>query len=305
MEKRIAPDAPVLLITFNRPDDARKVFNKIREAKVKRLYVFNDAPRAGNNEDQNARIAIKNLLKEVDWDCNLYVNFQEKNLGCGTGPATALTWAFEKEDRLIILEDDCVPSPPFFKFCNHCLDMYKDDTRVWMVSGRSHQQFTRFFADFDYIFSHYGHGGGWATWKRCWNYFDIEMKEFPEFIKNGGYENVFYSKKEGRLYNEKYTKLFADKCLKTHAWDFQFGFSIISHGGLSIIPAKNLIENIGYMGTHSSKKNSYHELKANEDFSIAREPMFVLANREYDLHHFEHHIMKIFGQPPLYKRILK
>lgn len=294
-------ETPILLITFNRPDNTRKVFEKIRQAKIKTLYFFNDAPRAENNDDIVARKEIKKLLKEIDWKCDLKLFFPEKGFGPGFGPANAISWAFEKEDRLIVLEDDCVPYQPFFTFCNHILEKYKDDTRVWLVSGRSHQQGSKFFKEQDYIFSNYGHTWGWATWKRCWDYFDIEMKKWPAFYQNGGFYNVFCSKKEGRIYNQHYVAL---NKRPINSWDARFGFAVLSNGGLSVVPAKNLIENIGYIGAHSTGKQKVHTLKASDNFKVEKEPLFVLVNKAYEQLHFNTHIKKIMGRASLYKRII-
>ena len=195
MKKHIINEAPVLLITFNRTDTTLRVFNAIRKAKPPKLYVFNDGPRKNNENDRKAREEINQIIDKIDWKCDLTLFFPEKGFGPGFGPANAISWAFEKEDRLIILEDDCVPSQPFFSFCNHILEKYNDDTRVWLVSGRSHQQGSKFFEKQDYIFSHYGHTWGWATWKRCWDHFDLEMKKWPDFYQNGGFSNVFCSEK--------------------------------------------------------------------------------------------------------------
>lgn len=298
-------EAPVLLIIFNRPDTTQFVFDTIRKAKPNKLYVSADAPRAENENDKTNCEKAREIVKSVDWECETHYRFLDENLGCGWGPASAITWAFENEDRLIILEDDCVPSMPFFPYCNYLLEKYLNDTRIWFISGRSDDTDPKYFKDVDYMFSHYGHSWGWATWKRCWQHFDMEMKSFPDFIKYGGGKNVFFSTREGKLYNEKYRKLFNDKNLFTHVWDFQFGYTITSNGGLAIVPGKNLIENIGLFGTHSSGKNKSCELKAHEYFSIKNEPKFVLANREFDLYHFKHKIIKILGKSPLYKRIIR
>jgi hypothetical protein len=298
-------ETPLLLIIFNRPDTTKLVFDAIRKAKPSKLYVSADAPREGNDNDILNCNKAKEIVKNVDWECETHYRFSDKNLGCGWGPASAISWAFEKEDRLIILEDDCVPSISFFPYCNYLLEKYINDTRIWLISGRSHESDSKYFKEVDYLFSHYGHSWGWATWKRCWQHFDMEMKNFPDFIKNGGAENTFFSRKEGRLYNEKYKKLYNDKNLHSHVWDFQFGFSLLSNGALCIVPAKNLIENIGVYGTHSSGKNKYFDLKAVENFIIKKEPKFVLANREFDYYHFNHHIVKIFGKISIFKRIIR
>lgn len=298
-------ESPVLLIIFNRPDTTTQVFEAIRKAKPNKLYISADAPRDGNRNDQINCEKTREIVKNIDWECEIKYRFLDKNLGCGNGPATAISWAFENEDRLIILEDDCVPSLPFFGFCNYCLEKYINDERVWIVSGRSHHESSRFFVDQDYIFSHYGHTWGWATWKRCWIHFDIDMKKWNSFIKQGGFLNSFFSKEEGNYFNNLYSRLSTDQELKTHVWDSQHVLGIHMQGGISITPSKNLIQNIGNIGTHTTIDQKNDRLKASDDFKIEKEPIFILANREFDLYHFRHHIIAIFRKTPFYKRLIK
>ncbi len=305
MKNKNVIEAPVLLITFNRPDNTRQVFEKIRQAKVKKLYIANDGPRKGNAEDINAREEIKKMVDEVDWDCEVKTLFQKKNLGCGWGPASAITWALENEDRIIILEDDCVPSMSFFDYVNYCLEKYKNDTRVWLVSGRSHHTNSGFFNHYDYLFTHYGHTWGWATWKRCWRNFDMEMKDFPEFHKTGGAENVFFSSKEGREFNKKYEKVYLNKESSRHIWDFQFNYHIIKNGGLSIVPSQNLIQYIGYYGTHAKGKKKHHILPSSNAYRIVKEPKFVIVNKAYDRYHFNNHVKKYLVPTPIFKRVFR
>jgi len=297
-------EAPVLLIIFNRPDTTKLVFEAIRKAKPSKLFVSADAPRNGNKNDEVNCLKAREIVKYIDWECNLKYRFIEENLGCGWGPASAITWAFENEDRLIILEDDCVPSQAFFLYANYVLERYLNDTRVWFVSGRNDVTKPELFMGNDYTFSHYGHSWGWATWKRCWNHFDMNMSNLDNFIKNGGAKNVFYSKREGTIWNEKYKRLKQDTMLHTHVWDFQFGYAITSNGGLSIVPAKNLIENVGFFGTHSKGVNKSCELKSHEDFTIKNEPEFVIANRDFDRFHFEKKILYAYRKKPMYLRII-
>ena len=293
-------EAPVLLITFNRADHTRKVFDKIREVRVKKLYVANDAPRDGNNEDRVNREKIRNLLDEIDWDCELKTLFHEKNCGNGFGPVAAFNWAFETEEKLIILEDDCVPSLPFFDFTNHCLTKYSEDERIWIISGRSHHTNHSAFENYDYIFSLFAHTWGWATWKRCWKHFDMNMNEWSTFKENGGFENVFMFENEGKMMNQFYSR-FVQRPI--NSWDARWGFTVHSNSGYGIVPAKNLIENIGYYGAHTNGKQKTHELSASHDYKIGKEPHFVVLNREYERFHFNKHIKKIFGKRSLFVRI--
>jgi hypothetical protein len=283
-------EAPILLIVFNRPETTAKVFEAIRRAKPRKLYISADGLRKDNLADQENCKLTRDIVSLVDWDCDVKYRFLDENLGCGLAPASAISWAFENEDRLIILEDDCIPTMPFFDFCNHCLNKYLEDERIWVVSGRSHHENSKFFNEQDYIFSHYGHTWGWATWKRCWIHFDIEMKKLDNFISQGGFMNTFLSNEEGRYYNKFYKDLAKDKQLASHIWDYQHVLGIHINGGLSITPSKNLIENIGIVGTHTEKEQDCHRLQATNEYFFEKEPLFVLPNREYDLFHFKAHI---------------
>ena len=296
-------EAPVLLIIFNRPDTTEQVFEVIRRAKPKKIYVSSDGPRPGNSNDSANCKKAREIVKKVDWDCEVQYRFLEQNIGCGYGVSTAISWAFENEDRLIILEDDCVPSLPFFRFCNYCLEKYKEDSRVWIINGRSDHHGHLVFKDSDYVFSRYAHSGGLAMWKRTWDHFDMSMKLWPKFYAEGGFCNTLLSLKEGRGFNKLYEKFYQDK-LKKPCWDFPFCYTLMSNGALAITPGKNLIRNIGYFGLHSNGPTKLHSLRAAEDYTFDKEPSFVLPNRAYELYHFKHHVQRAMGKQPLYKRVI-
>jgi hypothetical protein len=283
---------PVLLIVFNRPDTTQHVFNAIRSAKPKKLYVSSDGPRSDYARDNENNDKVKQIVKNVDWDCEVKYRFLESNLGCGLGPATAISWAFENEDALIILEDDCVPAQPFFEYCEKLLEKFKNDERIWLISGRSHHAGYHAFQKYDYLFSYFGHTWGWATWKRCWNNFDIDMSDMPEFLNEGGFNNVFHSPVIGDYYNKKFSSMFNDKKLKTHVWDYQWVYARLKNMGLCIVPSKNLIQNIGVMGVHSKKIIEAHKIKKNEDYSFKKEPLFITPLRDYEIMHFRKNINK-------------
>ena len=226
----------------------------------------------------------------------------DKNLGCGPGPVQAMQWALENEDRIIILEDDCVPSPAFFPYCNYLLEKYINDERIWIISGDNYCP--EYLLSSDYIFTNYAHSWGWATWKRCWENFtfDIEVK-WSEFIKIGGFNNVFLTKEEAEYFNKKYEIIFRDKNVAKHSWSWHFAFAFFSNGGLSVVPSKNLIENIGKYGVHSNSRTSFHELKAAENYVIENEPSFIISNKEYDYVHYKKHWRKL--DPDYIDRLLK
>lgn len=280
--------APILIIAFNRHDTTQKIFDVIRVTKPSKLYIAVDAPRAGNVEDQKNVAQVKQIFDKINWECEVHKRYSEINQGCGPGPYNAISWVFEQEDRAIILEDDCIPAIAFFSYCNELLEKYKDDKRIWLISGNQYNE-EAVTTPHSYFFSRYGHSHGWATWKRCWLEMDVNMTKYPLIKNQNLLKSAFRTKKEYLFFRNKFDRIFNDTELKTHIWDFQFMLALKSNDALTIVPRKNLITNVGYIGTHSYKKAHYHDRKADENFVIISHPEFIICDVDYDSYHFENH----------------
>ncbi|MBQ7225174.1 MAG: hypothetical protein IJX02_01075 [Clostridia bacterium] len=246
---------PVLLIFFNRPDTFAKVFEKVREAKPKTLILAQDGPR---NENDVAGInECRKIAESVDWECEVIRQYSDVNLGCGVRPQSAISFALEKYESVIILEDDCVPSPSFFPYCEELLEKYKDDERIGYISGLNHFE-TWDCGDQDYFFAKAGSIGAWATWRRAWKpHYDY----YAENI-NDPYVVKLYQQQVGDKYiaNSRIQSLKkANNSLnngeKLSYWDTQWGFAHYTQGLMVIVPKKNLICNIGVgaSSTHATK----------------------------------------------------
>jgi len=261
---------PVLLITFNRPQYLLKVLEELKRSKISRLFVFRDGPRPYNLSDIHATQEIKDIIEQIDWVKDLKVNLMQNNLGCGYGPYSAISWAFQYTDKLIILEDDCIPVPSFFTFCNKMLTKYEHDRRIRLISGRSPISFPSSYK-YDYLFTQWAQTWGWATWKRVWDNFDLQQRDIMPFFKKGGFVNTFPTKKENSYFNaRRYYTLYEP----FHSWDGQFGVHARMNGELAIIPAKNLIQNIGIEGTHVGKPHeSCYTLTTDDNYECTLDPV--------------------------------
>lgn len=277
---------PILLVGFNRPDYLQQVFNQIKKYKPQCLYIAIDGPRPDVKDDVEKCAECRNIVNQVDWECDLHTLLRAENLGCGYGMRDAISWAFKNEERLIILEDDCVPSMSFFQFCEMMLEKYKDDTRVWQVSGRCYHPDSIFFEHSDYIFSHFPHVWGWATWRRCWNQYDFSMSDFPQYHMMGGAVNTTLSSKLAKRENIFFLKIFNEIKMNPsyHTWDNQWSYLMSKNNAYSIVPHKNLIHNIGMVGTHTSKYQK-PDIPSEEMSLDLRHPDFVFPNKAYDIYH--------------------
>lgn len=158
--------SPVLLIFFNRPDTFQQVFEQVRKAKPPRLILAQDGPR--NEMDKEGILLCRKIAEKIDWNCEVVREYSEVNLGCGIRPQSAISKALELFDRVIILEDDCVPAESFFRYCDEMLEKYRDDERIAYISGLNHFE-TWDCGEQDYFFTKTGAIWGWATWANKWN----------------------------------------------------------------------------------------------------------------------------------------
>jgi hypothetical protein len=271
----------VALIVFNRPECAARTLAAIREVRPPRLFIIADGPRANRQADLEQCAAVRKLVEEgVDWPCEVERDYAVQNLGCATRLATGLTWAFSRAERLIVLEDDCMPDPSFFWFCEELLERYADDSRIGQICGCP-RHFSEIRRQTSYIFSRYGPCWGWASWRRAWTGFDLLMESWPRFLESGALDAIVQSPAELEARISLYGGLHNSR--SNDVWDFQWGYAKMSQGMLSVIPCRNLILNIGFggEGTHYGKKSKFGLSHSNVERPL-RHPEFVLPDSKFD-----------------------
>lgn len=268
---------PILLITFIKFDTALRVLNNIKNVKPTKLYLASDG---GRNFEEHVKIQEfrKQILKSIDWNCQIFTLFSEINLGCKQGPNNAINWFFQNEKSGIILEDDCIPSISFYRFCDELLEKYKNDKDIYLISGLSYcEQMTKDL-NFDYSFAKLSHTNGWASWSRAWNNVAIEYKDFGLSFDDLS-SNLFHSKEE-KVYWKKIFKKWK-KLGFDNAWDYQWLFHIWKNKGLGIYPHINMIKNIGLdhnSSTHKITDQFLLNLQANDIFFPIRHPQQISRN---------------------------
>jgi hypothetical protein len=250
---------PIAFIIFNRPDTTQRVFEEIRKATPKELFIIADGPRVNNSEDDGLCKKTREIVEKVDWDCKVHKNFSEINLGTRIRPASGLEWVFSKTDDAIILEDDCLPHPSFFEYCQNLLEHYRNSNNVNMISGSNFIS-RNSNKSYSYYFSVFHHFWGWATWKRSWELFDLEMKAWPELKESKLLYQIVPDKKSAKYWETLLDEVYNGKI--STSWDYQWYYSSWKNKNLAIIPSVNLISNIGFGKEATHTKNTNH-IRAN------------------------------------------
>ncbi|WP_204105620.1 MULTISPECIES: glycosyltransferase family 2 protein [Spirulina sp. CCY15215] len=290
---------PVAMIVFNRPQTTKKVFEAIRQVKPPVLFLIADGPRPDKPGEDKKCAAVREIIEKVDWDCQVYKNYSDVNLGCGKRPSTGIDWVFDSVEEAIIIEDDCLPDPSFFRYCQELLDYYRDDERVMTICGLN-VQFGENPTDYSYYFSRYNHCWGWASWRRAWKYFDFDLKVWPEIREKNLLQDILQDSHAVKSWTHTFDIISANQL---DCWDFQWIFANWVHGGLAITPRENLIKYIGYTedATHTTNALSqYNQLEVKAMEFPLKHPPFIIrhdkADRYTESTYFDY-------QPNLYKRI--
>jgi hypothetical protein len=243
MTDRDTEDVPVLLLVFNRPKAVEKVIDALRAVRPKRLYVAADGPRAAKAGEKALTDAARATAVAIDWPCEIQTLFRDENLGCRRAVSEAIDWFFANEEEGVVLEDDCVPEPSYFQFANELLARYRNDSRV-MIVGANHFQGAAHQPPHSYYFSRYNHCWGWASWRRAWQMYDREMSLWPALRETDWLLGVGSG---SRAFQRYWTGIFDQAYAgKVDSWAYRWTFSCWSQNGLSILPARNLVKNIGF-----------------------------------------------------------
>lgn len=263
----------VLFCVWVRPEITKQSFEQIRKVRPPRLYVAVDGPR--NDED---RILIEKTLNEinVDWDCEVKYLKRDKNLGCKVAMSSAISWFFENEEKGIILEDDCFADESFFRYCEELLEKYQFDTRVMHISGRT--RLNKCEID-NYKYSYYFQRAmdcwGWASWRRAWKYFDINMSDFNAFKEENAINMYIKDKQERKSLLEMWEK-HASHNEKSWAWIYNY--NLHCQNALCINSKTNLVTNIGFNSINSTHLQEDSDKIDNEITSMQfplKHPIFI------------------------------
>jgi hypothetical protein len=276
---------PVLMIVFNRPDHARKVFEKVKAVQPKRLYVAVDGPRRYRPDDEFQIKETVKIFNEVNWPCEVIRLVRPENLGCRLAVSSAITWFFDHEEQGIILEDDCVPDASFFTYSDYLLNKYKDTQTVMHINGVNFQD-GHWRGTGSYYFSRICHVWGWASWRRAWDKYDINMEGMEEFFEHGLYKNILTYKEGGEYWKNALTQV---KNGLIDTWDYQWAFSVWKNNGLSLSPNFNLISNIGFdeHATHTRRFDPrVSDKPLNGVDGTVNDPTVMVADYYADLYSF-------------------
>lgn len=271
---------PVGLVVFNRPETTERVWAQIETARPARLLVIADGPRRDRPGEGDRCAAARAITERIGWHCEVLRNYSDANLGCRRRVSSGLDWAFRQVEQAIILEDDCVPHPDFFPFCEELLERFQDDGRVMAICGNNHLP-PRPGVNASYRFSRYVHVWGWATWRRAWKHYDVDMQRWPSARDTEWFKVLFGNRAVRRYWTRTLQATYEGRI---NTWDYQWTFACWLQNGLAVVPNVNLVANIGFgaEATHTSGQGSVAYLRTHALSFPLQHPGTVLPDLAAD-----------------------
>jgi hypothetical protein len=229
---------PILFLIFNRPILTLETFESIKKYHPTTLYIAADGPRVKRSGEFELCERTRNsVLKAIDWDCEIKTLFRDENLGCAIAVSSAISWFFSNEEYGIIIEDDCLIHPDFYRLCEELLPVYKNEERIMLITAQNHTPNLAHANQL--VFTNRAYIWGWASWRRAWDTMDMKLPkyEFSYLVKKHGFFAaciVFFYYQPRR-----------NKHPESVLWDGRWDFSVSKNNGLCLSPNVNLSKNTG------------------------------------------------------------
>lgn len=241
---------PVVLIIYKREDLIKQMMEVLYRIKPETLYLVSDAAKEDDSDSVHAVDAVRKMAENVTWDCQVTRIYAEKNMGCDRRIISGLNEVFSKEDKAIILEDDCIPDTSFFRYCEELLDKYEKDEEVFYISGNHLCSWKE--ERTSYIFSRRGDTWGWATWSNRWKVMNNSFeKEWENLVSSHVFEKRM-GLRSGKAFIKEVERY---KFQNITPWDYQWHARCLAYGKKAIVPKVNLVSNVGFdaNATHTSE----------------------------------------------------
>lgn len=242
----------VLLVGYKRPEIVRRQLQVLQTVRPSRLLVCCDRDQ---DDQEGSRFWTRLIEGTVDWPCDVGLDIADRHLGLSGRITSAIGLALEDSSSVMVLEDDCMPDPTFFSFCETLLRRYETDERVWMIAGGRPRDASRPHGQ-DYTFSIYPFVWGWATWRSRWNRADLSGQTWTSAMESGLMERNFPDEFERAYWSTK-----IGRAAESGLWDYLWFLNMLTYGGMCAVPAANLVQNHGFgsEATHTTDSAGQNE----------------------------------------------
>lgn len=234
--------APIVIFTFNRLDTLELVIKELKQnilAKESDLFIFSDF--AKKVKDIKSVEAIRNFLHKIEGFKSVTIIQRKENFGLARNIIEGITDIINKYEKVIVLEDDLITSKNFLNYMNQSLDFYKENKKIFAISGFSWNLNSLKNIKEDVFLAYRPASWGWATWKDQWKTVDWDLNDYDSFIKD---KEAIIKFNRGGIDMTKMLKSFVEG--KNNSWAIRWAYSMSRQEKYCIYPKLSKVQNIGF-----------------------------------------------------------
>ena len=237
--------APIALFVYNRLEHVRRTVESLQANKLAQqsnLFVFGDG--AKNDSAASAVEAVRNFVRTIEGFKSVTLTERERNFGSVASVMTGVTQLAEKFGRVIVVEDDLLTASDFLTFMNCALDRYRNEPRVFSVSGFNFAVNPPDDYLYDVFCSCRCSTWGWGTWKDRWEKVDWSVSDFGEFRREKVRQRLF-----NRGGEDLSRMLRLQMAGKINCWDIRWAYAHFTHNAATLLPVVSKVYNTGLDGS--------------------------------------------------------
>jgi hypothetical protein len=231
-------NTPVVIFAFKKFVNLKMIFELVNDYNPPKVYIVIDQSKDVKTQQIQAR--IEKLIAFFQFSTSVDIIRPKSPQGIKQIFDFGLNRIFQEEEELIILEDDTIPSPLFFDYCDTMLKRFALDDSIGCINGcnleTSMQKDAYFLSAIGLPF------WGWATWKNRWQKITRDYAFWETFrINEPVYKNEFL---------EEFSAIFDRFVKKDKSWDIRWTMFLLANKMKTVLPGANLVTNVGF--THEA-----------------------------------------------------
>lgn len=246
--------APIVLFVYNRLDHTVQTIDSLKRnalSKESDLIIYSDAAKSAS--EKKGVDLVRKFITEIDGFKSIKIIFRNVNFGVDRSIIDGVSSVIERHEKIIVLEDDLITSVDFIDYMNRALEHYKDNKKIFSITGVSYPINIPSTYVKDVYLGHRCASWSWATWRDRWKKLDseIDSTEYHEFITNKNAVSKFNL--GGDDMSDTLTARAKSRIL---TWDILWCFAHFKNNAYCLYPVKSKVSNIGLdgSGVHCTKE---------------------------------------------------
>lgn len=290
--------APVVLFVYNRPVHTRRTLEALEKNVLSdqtRVIIFADGAKPGASPETVSTILETRSIIREDWSFKLLEIYEsESNQGLAKSIIEGVTSIINEYGKVIVLEDDIVTGLHFLEYMNQALDHYRDEPKVWHISGWTYPVKSNRFEEA--FFWKTMNCWGWATWADRWQHYH---KDVNYLVRKFSAQDIWAFNVKGA--EDFWQQVLDNRDRKIDTWAIFWYATIFINNGLCLSPYRSLVQNIGLdgSGVHCGESPADTIVEA-IDHKVVDFPLHCKMNKR-QFHRLRRYLQWRHSPDPIYK----